>query len=713
MAAIFEKEIKTYFTSMTTYIYYAFFFLVAGIFFTINCLETGDTQFGYYVLRNSFVVVLVFAPICTMRLFAQEKRERTEQMLFTAPVSSLSILLGKYLATVIAVFIPVLLSIVYPVIMSSYGTMNVGFLCAGYIACVLVTLVLISLGIFVSALVSNGILAVVISYAVYALFLLLRVVEGILPEGVLYNVLHQVSIYNKFNDMISGIVRSGDIIYLLMLAFSLFVVTWFILDKRKVAFLVTAVKICVIVLMMIFINVLGMQYTKVYDFTFERLLTLSDETKQIVTDIENPTTIYYLGLKSRANATYQELLAKYADLNDNIEIVYQNVETDSDFRNQYLSDLNSVNEASMLVLSGERQVYLDSAEYVSSIQTSTYSTKNILEIENQLTSAIFYVNSTDSEKIIQIEGNGEGSLQGGFSKSLQMNNYTMDTIGLEEAVNSIEKTFDSDCKLVIINAPQTDYSEAVIDSLENFVKGGGSLCVVIDPLNEDLPNLYSFLKEYGMDIQSGVVIEQEQGKYAYDTQYYLVPNMKETKYSENLIEKGDRILTMTSKGIKEIDSSKGYQTISILKTSAQAFSKVGNFDEITVKGDGDISGPFSIAMAAEKEGEGSIFLLSSNVFFNTEVDTDSNGANRRFFLEVVDELTGHENGIMIEGKEVGNQKAFYPTKSRSLVKIFSMIIVPILIICFGILVLVVRYKNLIIHLQRGGKDNAEEKDNEE
>lgn len=704
MIAVLKKELKVYMTSLSTYVYYAFFFLMTGVFFVNNCLKTADTTFGYYVLGRSFLAIMIFIPICTMRLYAKEKKDRTDQLLFTAPVLSWKIVAAKYIATLLVIWFPLLLSVIYPLVMSAYGTLSVKFVAAAYIACMLVTMLLISVGTFISSMLSNPILAMIVSYAVYGAVMLLRVVENIVNEGMMSDVLCQISVYTKYNDMISGIIRSGDILYLLLLSIGFLLCACILIEgQRTRTFFPAGVKICVLLLVVFGISAMGMFHTKIYDFTAEELLTLSDETKQTLEKVENPTYVYYMGKKGRANATYQELLAEYHALNENVKIIYIDVEADPAFCDEYLSSIDNINETSILVLSQDKQIYLDAADYVSSIYTSAYSVQSYLDIENQLTGAIHYVNSDQSEEVAFVEGNGEEGLSDRFSKLLKMNNYDISTADIEEAANSIDKIFANDSKIAVINAPQTDYSENAISTLKYYLEKGGNLFITLDPLNEELTNLYQFLEDYGLSVQPGVVIEQEQGRYVYDTSYYLAPNIKDSIYTTEIKKKNMWLYTMTSKGMKTVESENGYQITEVLKTSTQAFSKTGDFDNMTSKGDEDIEGPFLIAAVAEKEGEGSLFVVSSNLFLHSDVDTESNGANRKFFLDVVNILTEHGDGIMIEGKEVGNQKAFYPTQSRTFVACLVIAVIPVIIIGIGILVWFIRCNTWRLRLKKEEK----------
>ena len=113
MLAILKRELKNYYTSLFAYIYYALFFAVAGVFFVVNCMDTYSTQFGYHVLQYVFYVIVLILPFCTMKLFALERKYGTDQLLFTAPVTSFSVLIGKFLATVIFTFLPIFKRFIY------------------------------------------------------------------------------------------------------------------------------------------------------------------------------------------------------------------------------------------------------------------------------------------------------------------------------------------------------------------------------------------------------------------------------------------------------------------------------------------------------------------------------------------------------------------------------------------------------------------------
>ncbi len=713
MLAILKRELKVYYTSLFAYIYYALFFAVTGIFFSVSCLDTGSTEFGYYVIGYVFYVMVLVLPFCTMKLFAMERKHKTDQLLFTAPVSSFSVLAAKYLATVIYALLPLVLSGIYVLVISDYGTISVPYVLGSYLGCGLVVLVLLSIGMFISTLTTNVVLAVVISYVIYALTLLARVVEAIVPAEGIRSLVHEISVYNIFNDMISGVVFSDDVFYLISLSVLFFLLTWFVLESRRQSLKKMLVCVAVVVLIFGVVNSIAFFHSRVYDLTPEKILTLSEQTEEVVSQLDKETDIYYIGEQSRANVTYREFLNRYDALSDKLHIHYKNVATDAEFQLQYLSQVSNINESSLLVVCEDRFIYLDSAEYVEVEQLSQYFTEETLQIEAQLTSAIHYVNQDESTEIAVVSGHAEESLNGEFSNILALNGYDLEEVNLPEAMLSLHSAFSSDCKAVLLNAPQSDLSEDEITELENYLEKGGNLFVVLDPLNEDTTNLYSFLKKYGLDVCQGIVIERQEGMYTEDTPYYLVPKMEDNAYTKEMIDDNLCIYAMTSKGILPGGSGNGYESTDVLLTSGKAFAKLDDYENIDTKGEGDIGGPFSVASCATNPNAGRIFLVATNVLFHEEADALSDGANRKFFVEIMKQLTDEETIVWMEGKTIGSQVALYPYNSRNLVKAITIVVIPVFILLAGILVVVVRNFNVVLFRTKKKDDKEEEQNDEE
>lgn len=182
MLAIYKKELKAYFSTMIGYAFIAFFSLVVGfVFYYINVL--GATAFVGYALRYAYVsvVMMVLVPVLTMKIFADERHSKTDQMLFTAPVTVGKIVMGKFLAVATVFTIPVLIMLIYPIIMSDYGNTPIG---ANYVAILgfwLMGLALFAIGCFVSSITENQIISAVVTFAILLLVFILQYISGIFP----------------------------------------------------------------------------------------------------------------------------------------------------------------------------------------------------------------------------------------------------------------------------------------------------------------------------------------------------------------------------------------------------------------------------------------------------------------------------------------------------------------------------------------------------
>lgn len=186
MLAIYKKELRTYFTTMTGYAFIAFFSLVSGFVFYYMNVE-GSSAFVGYFLRYSYisVIMMVLVPVLTMKIFADERHSKTDQMLFTAPVTVGKIVMGKYLAVATVFSIPVAVMLTYPLIMMDYGDTPVGANYAAIAGFWLMGLALFAIGCFVSSITENQIISAVVTFAILLFLFLLQYITGIFSTDAL------------------------------------------------------------------------------------------------------------------------------------------------------------------------------------------------------------------------------------------------------------------------------------------------------------------------------------------------------------------------------------------------------------------------------------------------------------------------------------------------------------------------------------------------
>ena len=165
MSAVYRKELRTYFTGMTAPVFIAFILLMTGIFTVVYNLQGLYPNFEVTVNQVVFVYLLA-VPVLTMRSVAEEKHSRTDQLLYSLPMSMTSIVMAKYLAMVTVLAIPVAVMAFYPLLLASFGNVHLASAYGMLLAFFLLGSALIAIGMFISSLTESQVFAAVVSLAV-------------------------------------------------------------------------------------------------------------------------------------------------------------------------------------------------------------------------------------------------------------------------------------------------------------------------------------------------------------------------------------------------------------------------------------------------------------------------------------------------------------------------------------------------------------------
>lgn len=179
MRAIFLRELKSYFTGLTGYVFIAAILLIGGFFTNYIVLRNGYPNFEY-VLTNMAIIYVVAVPILTMRTMAEERRNNTDKLLCSLPVSMMRVAAAKYFAMLVVLAVPIAVLALYPILLSFYGTIYVktalSTLCGFYF----LGAALLALGLFLSSLTDNQMVAAMLSFAaLLVLYLLSSIIATI------------------------------------------------------------------------------------------------------------------------------------------------------------------------------------------------------------------------------------------------------------------------------------------------------------------------------------------------------------------------------------------------------------------------------------------------------------------------------------------------------------------------------------------------------
>ena len=173
MTAIYKRELKSYLTSMVGYLFIFFVLVLTGIYFSAYQLSAAYPKFETTLSAVTFVF-LIGVPILTMRVLAEERKQTTDQLLLTAPVSVGNIGTGKYLALVTVYAIPILVLCTYPLIMSKFGTVDFGTAYTAILGFFLLGCANIAIGLFMSALTESQVIAAVLTFVLLFAFYMMN-----------------------------------------------------------------------------------------------------------------------------------------------------------------------------------------------------------------------------------------------------------------------------------------------------------------------------------------------------------------------------------------------------------------------------------------------------------------------------------------------------------------------------------------------------------
>ena len=232
MFSIFKREFRAYFTSPLGYVFLAIFYAFSGLFFYIFSLSIGSTDISGVFLMM-FIVLMVFVPLLTMRLLSEDKKQKTDQLILTAPVSLLSIVMGKFLAAYAIFVIGVAVMPVYGFVMSTFTTISWLPIWGNTVGLLLIGGIFVSVGLFVSSLTENQMIAAIGSFFVNLMILLMNTLTSALPSGIFKDVLESVSVYSRYSEITNGIFSLSSLIFFISVIFIFLFLTVRVLEKRR------------------------------------------------------------------------------------------------------------------------------------------------------------------------------------------------------------------------------------------------------------------------------------------------------------------------------------------------------------------------------------------------------------------------------------------------------------------------------------------------
>ena len=232
MAAIYKRDLRSYFTSPVGYVFIAaFLFVMNLVFFLMNMLSGENRLTTCYTVMLYAMMILM--PILTMRTFSEDYKQKTDQLLLTAPVKPAGIVLGKFLAAYTVFVITLALMLVQVIIIAAMSTPNAAIIIGNNIALLSAAAVYISIGCFVSSLTENQLVANIATLAINVTLFLLDYAYDLVSMSWIKQILYWISVYRRFNTFYVGVFSVADFVFYICAAAVFLFLTVRVLEKKR------------------------------------------------------------------------------------------------------------------------------------------------------------------------------------------------------------------------------------------------------------------------------------------------------------------------------------------------------------------------------------------------------------------------------------------------------------------------------------------------
>lgn len=696
MLAIYKREVKNYLHTVIGWLFMAAVLFFISLYFVAYNLFSGNAYFSNAIGSAGFILMIA-VPILTMRVLAEERKQRTDQLILTAPVSVGKIVMGKFLALATIMTLPLIPVLLYPLIMGSFG--EIGYVQA-YVAILgyyVYGICCIAVGIFISSLTENQVIAAVLSFLVLFLTYVMSGICSLISSSgnLITKILSAVDFYSRFIDFLQGTLSLTSLIYFLSITAFLLFLTCQSIQKRKWSISSKAIKkgvfsstlIIISAVLVVAVNLVASslpEEIKSIDVTSNKLYSITDDTKEMLGKLDTDVTIYVLASESSVDSTVKEMLARYEGGSSHIKVVYKDPVQYPQFASAYTSD--SISSGSLIVVSDKRSKVIDYNDlYETEWDYYSYSTSVTgYDGEGQVSAAISYVLSDDMPKVYMIAGHDELTLETSFTELLEKANIETETINLFNY-----EAIPEDAEAVMIIAPTSDYSEDDAQKVKDYLDAGGKALVVATYTDTELPNFYSILEDYGITVSNQMICENSTSHYSQNP-FYLVPNIEYSEETANIDD--NRLVFMPYSIALSIDETdENLDVTEYLTTSDQAIAKADiNSSYSTDLEEGDLQGPFCLGAKVSKTGEDAeseLIVFASEYLFTDTADSAVAGTNSMLFSNVIGSMI--DSDVEVISIPVKSYEATTITVTQSdfiLISLITLIILPLGMLITGVII---------------------------
>ncbi len=234
MTAIYKREMRSYLTSAVGYVFLAVFYAISGYYLFATSLVSNSTDLSY-VFSNLFSIVIFLVPMLTMRLFSEERRQKTEQALFTAPVRFTGIVMGKFWACLTMYLLGMGITVAYYLVMCAFQIPDLAVFCGNFLGLLLLGAALCAIGLFISSLTESQVIAAVGSLAIGLFLLFANSFTPVVSNEFIVSLMDGISFYQHYLDFTRGLLNLSDLTFFVSVTALFLFLTVRHLERRRIS----------------------------------------------------------------------------------------------------------------------------------------------------------------------------------------------------------------------------------------------------------------------------------------------------------------------------------------------------------------------------------------------------------------------------------------------------------------------------------------------
>ncbi len=707
MSAIYVKELKSYFKSMSGWLFLSVFTFFAGVYFSLYNINYGSPYVSN-TLASLLIVLLFLIPLLTMRSFSEEKKLKTDQLLLTAPIRTSSIVLGKFLAMATMMAIATAIFSLGIILLVMYGSIPVGETILALLGFFLYGCICIAVGMFLSSVTEHQFVAAILTYGVFIFMLLVPSFCSILfgNDSWITTAISVIDIISPFDMLFSGIVVVEDLVYIFSAIFIFLMLTHFMIGRNsfqpgeagKKRFFTTVIGTIVIVLLIVGLNI-GVKYLPAeyleFDMTKNSWYSITEDTKEVLDGLEEETTIYVIGTEETVDDIVNVYLKSYQKHSSNISVEYKSLDLYPNFALDFAGV--SLEESSLIVAMGEDFRTIPYAncyqvEYGYDQYYQMTSTITGIDIEGQITAAIGSMLNEETYTVYFLEGHNEVAVSESLLSRLLKGGYTTSSLSLLR-----ETEVPEDAVTVVVNGPESDLAKEEIDALRKYVNGGGNLIMMAAIDIAETPNYDAFMEEFGVTVTEGSVLESDYYYVYNQVPFALLPDPVYHEITEPVYNNNRFPLILQSRGfVAKEDVSGTLEVATLLTSTADAYAKVLTAETTMEYEEGNDIGPFALAVCVDKyldNGDiATVTMFGTPAFLYEDVDLLVANANSDIFFAALNYGADIELTTSIPAKSVNPEYVMVSTGMALIYMALIILVVPATLLVTGIVIVVIRRK---------------------